>query len=53
MLRHLVASDFSGWHEVCTIHAEGSLASQKMMLLAEAPMETYRAHAREIVGLDI
>jgi 4-hydroxybutyryl-CoA dehydratase/vinylacetyl-CoA-Delta-isomerase len=27
MLRHLVASDFAGWHEVCTIHAEGSLAS--------------------------
>jgi 4-hydroxybutyryl-CoA dehydratase/vinylacetyl-CoA-Delta-isomerase len=53
MLRHLVASDFSGWHEVCTIHAEGSLASQKMMLLAEAPMETYKAHAREIVGLGV
>jgi 4-hydroxybutyryl-CoA dehydratase/vinylacetyl-CoA-Delta-isomerase len=53
MLRHLVASDFSGWHEVCTIHAEGSLASQKMMLLAEAPMETYKARAREIVGLGI
>jgi 4-hydroxybutyryl-CoA dehydratase/vinylacetyl-CoA-Delta-isomerase len=53
MLRHLVASDFSGWHEVCTIHAEGSLASQKMMLLAEAPMETYQAHARQIVGLGL
>ena len=51
MLRHLVASDFSGWHEVCTIHAEGSIASQKMMLMAEAPMEMYKAHAREVVGL--
>ena len=51
MLRHLVASDFSGWHEVCMIHAEGSIASQKMMLLAEAPMEAYKARAREGVGL--
>jgi 4-hydroxybutyryl-CoA dehydratase/vinylacetyl-CoA-Delta-isomerase len=51
MLRHLVASDFSGWHEVCTLHAEGSIASQKMMLMAEAPMESYKAQAREVVGL--
>jgi 4-hydroxybutyryl-CoA dehydratase/vinylacetyl-CoA-Delta-isomerase len=52
MLRHVVASDFSGWHEVCTIHAEGSLASQKMMLLAEAPLDAYKARAREVVGLN-
>jgi 4-hydroxybutyryl-CoA dehydratase/vinylacetyl-CoA-Delta-isomerase len=51
MLRHLVASDFAGWHEVCTLHGEGSIASQKMMLLAEAPLEMYKAHAREVVGL--
>jgi len=53
MLHHLVASDFSGWHEVCTIHAEGSLAAQKMMLLAEAPMEMYKERAKETIGLDI
>ncbi|MCP5060703.1 MAG: gamma-aminobutyrate dehydratase [bacterium] len=53
ILRHLVASDFSGWHEVCTIHAEGSLASQKMMLMAEAPVAAYKARAREVVGLEI
>jgi len=51
MLRHLVASDFSGWHEACTIHAEGSIAPQKMMLMADAPMEIYRTHAGEVVGL--
>ena len=51
MLRHLVASDFSGWHEVCTIHAEGSIASQKMMLMAEAPTEIDKSYAREVVGL--
>ena len=51
MLRHLVASDFSGWHEVCTNHAACSIASQKMMLMAEAPTEEYKARAREVVGL--
>lgn len=51
LLRHLVASDFSGWHEVCTIHAEGSIASQKMMLLAEAPLGTYRELARAMAGV--
>ena len=53
MLRHIVASDFSGWHEVCTIHAEGSISAQKMMLLAEAPTDAYRSRAREIVGLNV
>lgn len=53
MLHHMVASDFSGWHEVCTIHAEGSFAAQKMMLLAEAPMEMYKERARKAVGLNI
>ncbi|MBW1643525.1 MAG: hypothetical protein JRJ76_11860 [Deltaproteobacteria bacterium] len=52
-LHHLLASDFGGWHEVCTIHAEGSFAAQKMMLHAEAPMEMYKEKAREIVGLSI
>lgn len=51
MLHHMVASDFAGWHEVCTIHAEGSFAAQKMMLFAEAPMELYKEKAREVVGL--
>ncbi len=53
MLHHVVASDFAGWHEVCTIHAEGSFASQKMMLMAEAPTELYRSKARDIIGLEI
>ncbi len=53
MLHHLVASDFAGWHEVCTIHAEGSLAAQKMMLMAEAPMEMYKERARKVIGLNV
>ncbi len=52
MLHHMVASDFAGWHEVCTIHAEGSFAAQRMMLYAEAPMEMYKEKARKVVGLD-
>ncbi len=52
MLHHTFASDFAGWHEVCTIHAEGSFASQKMMLLHEAPMDLYCQKAREIAGLE-
>jgi 4-hydroxybutyryl-CoA dehydratase / vinylacetyl-CoA-Delta-isomerase len=52
-LHHVVASDFAGWHEVCTIHAEGSFAAQKMMLLAEAPMEMYKNRAKQTIGLTI
>ncbi len=53
MLHHLVASDFAGWHEVCTIHGEGSFAAQKKMLLAEAPFEQYKQKAKEIIGLNV
>jgi 4-hydroxybutyryl-CoA dehydratase / vinylacetyl-CoA-Delta-isomerase len=53
MLHHMVASDFAGWHEVCTIHAEGSFAAQKMMLFAEAPMDMYKERAKKIVGLSV
>jgi 4-hydroxybutyryl-CoA dehydratase/vinylacetyl-CoA-Delta-isomerase len=51
MLHHTVASDFGGWHEVCTVHAEGSFAAQKMMLAIEAPSEMYKNRARDIVGI--
>lgn len=53
MLHHMVASDFSGWHEVCTIHAEGSFAAQKMMLMAEAPIDMYKDRAKEVLGLNV
>ncbi len=52
-LHHAVASDHHGWSEVCTIHAEGSFATQKMMILAEAPMDRYKKIAAELVGLDV
>lgn len=53
MLHHVTASDFAGWHEVCTIHAEGSFAAQKMMMMAEAPIDLYKQRARQMVGLNV
>ena len=52
-MHHMLASDFSGWHEVCTIHAEGSFAAQKMMLLLEAPSEMYKQRAKQLIGLKV
>lgn len=53
MAHHILASDFAGWHEICTIHAEGSFAAQKMMLGMEAPVESYKEKARKMVGTSI
>jgi 4-hydroxybutyryl-CoA dehydratase/vinylacetyl-CoA-Delta-isomerase len=53
MLHHLVASDFAGWHEVCTVHAEGSFAAQKMMLGLEAPIDMYKEKAKALIGLNV
>ena len=52
-LHHMLAGDFAGWHEVCTVHAEGSFAAQKMILYQEAPSDMYRERARKIVGLNV
>lgn len=49
-LRHVFASDFAGWDTVCTLHAEGSFALQKLMLLAEAPSEMYKLVHRSLGG---
>ncbi len=53
MAHHILASDFAGWHEVCTIHAEGSFAAQKIMLAMEAPVESYKELARKMVGTKV
>ena len=45
--------EISAHFEVCTIHAEGSPAAQKKMLLAEAPSESYKRKAKEIIGLNV
>ena len=40
-------------HEIRTVHAEGSFAAQKMMILMEAPMEMHKESANRIIGLDL
>jgi len=49
----LVASAESAHHEIITVHAEGSMATQKMMILAEAPLKQYRDMALISAGVEI
>jgi len=46
-----VCSHESAFHEVTTVHAEGSMAAQKMMILAEAPLERYETMAKRAAGI--
>ncbi len=47
----MVCSHESSFHEVTTVHAEGSMAAQKMMILAEAPLKKYKEKARRAAGI--
>lgn len=49
-MRH-VASHESAFHEVTTVHAEGSMAAQKMMILNESPLDLYEKRAKESAGI--
>jgi 4-hydroxybutyryl-CoA dehydratase/vinylacetyl-CoA-Delta-isomerase len=49
-MRH-VCSHESAFHEVTTVHAEGSMAAQKMMILAESPLNRYEAMAKAAAGI--
>jgi 4-hydroxybutyryl-CoA dehydratase/vinylacetyl-CoA-Delta-isomerase len=49
--QRMVCSHESAFHEVTTVHAEGSMAAQKMMILAEAPLKRYREMARRAAGI--
>jgi 4-hydroxybutyryl-CoA dehydratase/vinylacetyl-CoA-Delta-isomerase len=49
-MRH-VCSHESAFHEVTTVHAEGSMAAQKMMILAESPLERYETMAKVAAGI--
>lgn len=49
-MRH-VCSHESAFHEVTTVHAEGSMAAQKMMILAEAPLKRYESMAKGAAGI--
>lgn len=46
-----VCSHESAFHEVTTVHAEGSMAAQKMMILAEAPLDRYETMAKVAAGI--
>lgn len=47
-----VASAEAAHMEVTTVHAEGSMEAQKMMILAEAPLKHYARTARVMAGLE-
>ena len=49
-MRHVCSHD-SAFHEVTTVHAEGSMAAQKMMILAEAPLKQYETRAKKAAGI--
>ena len=49
-MRH-VCSYESAFHEVTTVHAEGSMAAQKMMIFAESPLKRYEAIAMGAAGI--
>ncbi len=49
-MRH-VSSHESAFHEVTTVHAEGSMAAQKMMILFESPLKRYEEIAKKAAGI--
>jgi 4-hydroxybutyryl-CoA dehydratase / vinylacetyl-CoA-Delta-isomerase len=49
-MRH-VCSHESAFHEVTTVHAEGSMAAQKMMIFAESPLDRYENLAKRAAGI--
>lgn len=49
-MRH-VASHEAAFHEVTTVHAEGSMAAQKMMILQESPLARYETLAKVAAGI--
>ncbi|MFH1757512.1 MAG: 4-hydroxyphenylacetate 3-hydroxylase N-terminal domain-containing protein [Pseudomonadota bacterium] len=49
--QRMVCSHESAFHEVTTVHAEGSMAAQKMMILFESPLKKYKAMAKRAAGI--
>jgi 4-hydroxybutyryl-CoA dehydratase/vinylacetyl-CoA-Delta-isomerase len=46
-----VCSHDSAFHEIITVHAEGSMEAQKMMILAESPLSRYEQMAKRKAGI--
>jgi aromatic ring hydroxylase len=51
LIRDLLASDFGGYNEVLSIHAEGSLEAQKLTILREFDTAGARAFAAQCASL--
>jgi aromatic ring hydroxylase len=49
-MRHVCSHD-SAFHEVTTVHAEGSMAAQKMMIFHESPLKRYEEMAKVAAGI--
>lgn len=49
----MVASAESAHHEIITMHAEGSMEDQKLMIQVEAPLKQYRDMALISAGVEI
>ena len=51
LAQRMLCSHDSAFHEVTTVHAEGSMATQMMMIMAEAPFKKYKLMARAAAGI--
>jgi 4-hydroxybutyryl-CoA dehydratase / vinylacetyl-CoA-Delta-isomerase len=51
LIRDLIASDFGGYNEVLSIHAEGSLEAQKLTILREFDATAARSFAAQCAHL--
>jgi 4-hydroxybutyryl-CoA dehydratase/vinylacetyl-CoA-Delta-isomerase len=52
LAHNMVASADSAHMEVTTVHAEGSMAAQRMMILYESPLQQYRNMALMAAGVE-
>jgi aromatic ring hydroxylase len=53
LIRDLVTSDFGGYNEVLSIHAEGSLEAQKLTILREFDGAAARAFAAQCANMGV
>lgn len=51
LIRDLAASDFGGYNEILTIHAEGSLQAQQITIARDHDLTPARRYAEELAGL--
>ncbi len=52
LAHRMVASAEAAHMEVTTVHAEGSMEAQKMMILFEAPLAEYASMAKRMAGVE-